>query len=78
MFFFSFARTSLTKYVFVSFFNSAEMAEKVEDDGNHVIGGIQRLRDRTLDYTSLITHSEDDRYLKMKERRERAEKQEGK
>lgn len=54
------------------------MAEKVEDDGNHVIGWIWRLRDRTLDYTSLITHFEDDGYLRMKERRERVEKLGGK
>lgn len=51
------------------------MAEKVDYDGNHVIGWIWRLRDRTLDYTSLITHFEDDGYLKMRERRERVEKQ---
>lgn len=45
---------------FVLFLNSVEMAEKVEDDGNHVIGWIWRLRDKTLDYTSLITHFEDE------------------
>ena len=53
------------------------MAVKVEDDGNHVICWIRRLRDRTLDYTSLITHFEDDGYLRMKERREGSGKQGG-
>lgn len=62
---------------FVSFLNSVEMAEKVEDDGNHVIGWIWRLRDRTLDYTSLITHFEDDGYLKRREREEKQGGEEG-
>lgn len=35
--------------------------------------GVWRLRDRTLDYTSLITHF-DDGYQKMKEKRGRQEK----
>lgn len=35
---------------------------------------VWRLRDRTLDYTSLITHFGDDEYQKMEERRGRQEK----
>lgn len=42
------------------FLNSVEMAENVKDIGNHVIRCMWRARDRTLDYTSPITHSEDE------------------
>lgn len=47
-----------------------EERERGDDDGDRVIVLVWRLRDRTLDYTSLITHFEDDESLKMKEGRE--------